>query len=399
MTERVEKWEWLRRNEKEGGFELNSSACDSFGYAPKELTSAYIIYSLTEIEYKDIEKEMGYILKLAENSKDSYILSLAANALYNFGMKEEGREAAKKISQDENGSIIGSKTSITSSGGSCLIIETTSLAMLAFMKDPEIFALKIGKGMDWILKQQRNGFFGGTQSTILALKAIIKYDSLKSKLDGVAVFDFLLNGEVIHNVVLDSETILENKDLSIEIKNPPTPTPEKVKLEIRVNEYKASKPNEEDVEMPFGLDIEYFATEPKSNPECKLGFKLNLERNTLTIGEIAKYSLEIINEKSENIGMVVGVIRVPAAFEISYESLEKLKNNNTISHFEVISGNNIYLYWRSMAPNHVIQFPLFFLAKFIGVFTARASALYEYYSHENKHWLSAQQVTVISNLK
>ena len=92
--------------------------------------------------------------------------------------------------------------------------------------------------------------------------------------------------------------------------------------------------------------------------------------------------------------MVVAIIRVPAAFEISYESLEKLKSSKIFSQFEVNSGNEIYLYWTNMLSQQEIMFQLHFIAKFKESFTAKASCAYEYYCPENKKWVVAKTVVI-----
>ena len=397
MMDRVQKWEWLRKDENLGGFNLNPNGCDSFGFSPKALTSAYIIYALTEIKYKNIESQMQYLINMTRTERDDYILGLSANALYNYGLEEEGRTCAERIEQDKEGAVSKAKTSITRSGGKCLIIETTSLALLAWMREPQRFMPRISAGINYLLKNCKGGgYFHGTQSTILALKAIIKYDSLRSCLMGKASFEVKLNGRVVKEFKLDSETGSEPTALKLSsfLDTSKHWGGEKVYLEICISSYIPDKGTKEDFEMPYSLDVEYAAESPMSAPNAQIEYKLQIQNPSLTEGDIAKYSLYVRNDKQENIGMVVAIVRVPAAFEISQESLEKLKSAKVIAHFEVIAGNDIYIYWTHMLPNQEIQFPLFFIAKFKGSFTARASCAYEYYCPENKKWLIAQKVTV-----
>ena len=95
--------------------------------------------------------------------------------------------------------------------------------------------------------------------------------------------------------------------------------------------------------MPFSLDIELNAQNPVQDPNIQIKFGIELENpQPLKQNDIAKYSIYVKNDKEENIGMVVAIIRVPAAFEISYESLEKLKSSKIFSQLEVNSGNEIY---------------------------------------------------------
>src|SRR5207248_2915556 len=77
----------------------------------------------------------------------------------------------------------GAKISITGSTGRMLQIETTALAVLGWLKAnrPE-FLTPARTAVGWIGKQRGGyGGFGSTQSTILALKALIAYTKANKK--------------------------------------------------------------------------------------------------------------------------------------------------------------------------------------------------------------------------
>lgn len=90
----------------------------------------------------------------------------------------------------------GAIASITCSDGDGLRVETTSLAVLAWLRarellqrhapmqqrkgsaqDVERLHFAATRGVQWILTQNRGGRFGTTQATVLALKAITKLDA------------------------------------------------------------------------------------------------------------------------------------------------------------------------------------------------------------------------------
>src|SRR5204863_4375666 len=84
----------------------------------------------------------------------------------------------------EDGHLDAEKTSITGSGGRELQIETTALTVLASLKANQgaEFQAPLKKAIKWI-GQQRGGYggFGATQSTILALKALIAFTKANKK--------------------------------------------------------------------------------------------------------------------------------------------------------------------------------------------------------------------------
>src|SRR4029450_11069387 len=82
--------------------------------------------------------------------------------------------------QETAGNVKGAVTSITRSGGDALAIETTSLSVLAWMREAE-YAANVEKGLRWIVESNKGGRFGSTQSTILALRSIIAYDAARAR--------------------------------------------------------------------------------------------------------------------------------------------------------------------------------------------------------------------------
>src|SRR5439155_11847194 len=81
--------------------------------------------------------------------------------------------------QDKDGHVLGAKTTVVGSGGEALQIETTSLAALAWLREPS-FAGNVEKAMRFIADSCKAGGFGSTQSTVLALRAIVEYDKVRA---------------------------------------------------------------------------------------------------------------------------------------------------------------------------------------------------------------------------
>ena len=82
------------------------------------------------------------------------------------------------LSQAKDGSVPGATTSITASAGRDLVIETTALAVLGWLKAgrPEEFAGPAQSGIRWVIAQRGpSGTFGSSQSTVLALKALVTH--------------------------------------------------------------------------------------------------------------------------------------------------------------------------------------------------------------------------------
>jgi hypothetical protein len=168
----------MSRRDGKGGFRRNPQALDSYGGADQDITNAYIVYALAEAGQRDIDKEVKAVAAHALRKKDPYLLALAANALFRRENNGQGRTALDALlaAQSSDGSWTGTRHSITRSQGKSLQVETTALACLAIMSSPSPRVESLQRGIQFILSSRSGyGDFGSTQSTILALKALVRH--------------------------------------------------------------------------------------------------------------------------------------------------------------------------------------------------------------------------------
>jgi len=68
---------------------------------------------------------------------DTYYLSLVAASVYNLNRTDDAENYADEVAkhQDDDGKVIDSLTSITSSMGTNLDLETTAIATIAWLND------------------------------------------------------------------------------------------------------------------------------------------------------------------------------------------------------------------------------------------------------------------------
>ena len=178
MIARTRDW-LLNRRDGKGGFQRNQRALDSFGGAPEETTHAYITWALVEAgEGKQLDAEIAKLMRLARQSDDSYMLALSALVAHASGDSQGAEYFRNKLAQNQqtDGHVAGAKTSITRSGGMGLKMETTALAILAWLQGGNEQAGSIEKAMKYLTDNCTSGSFGSTQATILALRAIVAYD-------------------------------------------------------------------------------------------------------------------------------------------------------------------------------------------------------------------------------
>ena len=121
-----------------------------------------------------LKNEFKNLETIALNSFDPYILGLASGAFFNIGKKDLALKYAQRLVAMQNktsGAVEGAKSSITSSQGQNLLVETTSLAMMDWIDiDAAVFAPQIELAMKFLLSSMKNGgSYGSTQATILSL--------------------------------------------------------------------------------------------------------------------------------------------------------------------------------------------------------------------------------------
>ncbi len=406
MVKRTQNYLLACKNDKNGDFSRNQAAIDHFGKAPAHITNAYIVWALTESDPDDrdqlnLQPQIDRLLRDSndpDKKEDSYYLALIANSLLNRSSTEYRTKAIELLDrlvllQNQEGSIRGATAGIARSGGRDLLVESTALTVLAWLKanDPSKFNEATAKAIRWITQQRSNhGSFGSTQSTILALKALLALTkkSIQSKEDGIITVTLHSKGEgkekkifkrgflktdlqVIHLPILDAESFFQNNETEIE---------------IEVNT-KCS--------FPFSLVADYRISKPENKSNLPLQLSTTFLKNEIKEGEAISLAVDLKNNENSDTGMAVAILRLPAGVQIptDMKQLIKLKQDNKISFFE-IRGRELILYWRALKAKENIHLDLDLIAEIPGEFRGPASRAYLYYTSESKHWVAPLQVKI-----
>jgi hypothetical protein len=396
MLERTRQYLLASRDGK-GGFQRNPAAIDTFGRAPQDITNAYIVWALTESGKEDnVSTELDALNNQAKASKDPYFLGLVANSLLNRDRAVDAvalLRAAAALQKDD-GHLDAARTSITGSGGRDLQIETTALAVLGWLKAnrPTDFTIAIEKGVKWI-GQQRGGFggFGSTQSTILALKALIAHARANKKTAEA--------GELTLSV---GDVQVGRQEFPAGAQNAITvemPDPEKY-LKAGTNTVRVRLTGKNS--FPYTLTWSYQTLTPASAEGCAVRLTTKLDRDAAEEGQVVHLNVTLENLKEQGQGMAAAIIGLPAGLSLP-EDLKQLKEharlreNGTksglISMFET-RGRELVLYWRDLAPRQKIEVPIDLVCRVPGEYRGPASRAYLYYNADIKHWVEPLSVKV-----
>jgi hypothetical protein len=396
MLERTRQYLMSRKDGK-GGFQRNPRALDTFGRAPDDITNAYIVWALTESgKDDDVEKELAALAAQAKTSKDPYFLALVATSLINRGKTDDGVAFLKTVAtaQQADGHVDAARTSITGSGGRDLQIETTALAVLGWLKAnrPADFNVPVQKAIRWI-GQQRGGYggFGSTQSTILALKAVIAFTKANKKTSESGELRLVAGEQTVaqlHFPVGVQDALVLN-----------LPEPEK-HLKRGRNSVRVEITGKNT--FPYTLTWSYQTLKPASAEQCPVRLRTDLDRTAVAEGETVHLNATIENATDKGQGMAVAIIGLPAGLTLP-EDMKQLKDHarlrndgkekGLIAAWET-RGRELILYWRDLAPKQKIEVPIDLICRVPGEYRGPASRAYLYYNADLKHWVEPLRVAI-----
>jgi hypothetical protein len=394
MLERTRKYLLSRRDGK-GGFERNPKVLGHFGMAPEQITNAYIVWALSESSPSDdLKREMDALTEQAKTSKDPYFLALVANSLINRAKTADAIPLLKTVKglQKDEGFVAGAQTSITGSGGRDLDIETTALAMLGWVRaDPGQFGEAIDRAVKWISKQRGGyGAFGSTQSTILALKALIAHTKQTKRPREDGVLRMWVNGQLAGEQALTAQTA---EALVINMPQPEGFVKEG-KNEIRIT---VTGKNQ----FPYTLTWTYRTQTPSSDDASVVKLATKLDRTKAGESESVRLTVNVENTTDRGQGMAVAVIGLPGGLSLPedlkqlkhYKELPKDGSAPLVSTFE-IRGRELILYWRDLAPRQKITVPIDLSCRVPGEYSGPASRAYLYYNSDHKTWVEPLRIRI-----
>ncbi|HYE17135.1 MAG TPA: MG2 domain-containing protein [Tepidisphaeraceae bacterium] len=386
MLARTRGFIMAMRNGK-GGFERKGHTLHTW-IADPECNNSYVTWAMLECgtDAKEMAVEVKWIKENIANSKNSYAVALAANVMSLAGDHDAAKAFMQKLAklQDKTGQITGATTSVIGSGGEALAIETTALATLAFLRQPE-FAANVEHSMKWLAEACKAGRFGSTQSTILALRAIVTYDKARARPKVPGSVTVTVDGKQMGSAASFDENTqgaIKLQDVSEML------SPGKHTITITMD-----RKAETAFSMPFSLAVRYNTTKPNSAPECKLTLSTQLRDAKLGEGNLTEAVVTVANKTAETIPTPIALVGIPGGLEVRHDQLKELVKAGQIDAYEVI-GRDVVLYWRAMKPNDNRSIPLSLVAAIPGTYTAPASRAYLYYTDEHKTWADPLKVEI-----
>ncbi len=383
LLDRTRDWLLAQRDGK-GGFNRGRRTLHTWITEP-ECSNGYITWALLEagLPPDQLKPEIAWVRDAGERTLNTYAVALSANVLGLAGDLEGLNHLLDKLSgkQTPDGSLEGATTSIVGSGGEALSIETTALAALAWLKNPR-YVGNVELAMKYLAETCKAGRFGSTQSTVLALRAIVAYDQSRAKPKSPGYLQLTVDGQAVGSpvefstetqgaIVLPAITeLLSAGDHEVELRMTGGST------------------------MPYSLALNYNTRTPNSARDCKLYLECKLRDAKLDEGAVTEAHVVVINRTGETVPNPVAIIGIPGGLEVRHDQLKELVKAERIAAYEVI-GREVVLYWRALEAEQRVELPISLTAAIPGSYTGPASRAYLYYTDEDKQWVDGLAVEIV----
>jgi hypothetical protein len=381
MLDRTRKW-LLAQRDGQGGYARKTHTLHTW-LAEPEVAYTYNTWALLEAGVQEnLASEVAWVREAAERAQNTYVIALAANVLALAGDQEGTAHMLDKLAgtQNPDGSLSGATVSVVGSTGQSLAVETTALAVLAWLKSPH-YAENVEKSIKYLAECCKAGRYGSTQSTVLALRAIVAYDQSRATPKAPGSLQLIVDGSPLGDAVpftADTHGVIELPDISAAMK------PGRHQVQIRMSDGS---------QMPYSATVNYHRTKPDSSDECKVHLEVELRDQEIEEGSVTEAAVTVINRVGETIPMPVAIIGTPGGLEVRHDQLKELVKEGKIAAYEVI-GREVVLYWRALEAEERVDLPISLVAAIPGSYTGPASRAYLYYTDEHKQWVEGLQAKI-----
>jgi hypothetical protein len=237
--------------------------------------------------------------------------------------------------------------------------------------------------MKFLADSSKGGRYGSTQSTVLALRAVVAYDKAHARPKAPGTLRVFVDGQPVGAPVRftpDDQGVLRLPDISEQL------TAGTRKIELRMENGGG--------DMPYSIAIDYNALTPASSKESAVAVQVALNRNEVSEGDLVQARALVSNKTGQRLPTVVAIVGLPGGLEPRHDQLKELVKKGTIDAYEVM-GRDVVLYWRGMEANGRVEVPLSLVAAVPGTYTGAASRAYLYYTDEHKTWVDGMRVSIV----
>ena len=360
----------LDRRDGNGSFKLSGGGYDRFASVPNKIVHLYIVYALTQAGIgNDIRPEYEAAVKQAMESGDAYLLAMMALAASNLNQEKDYLQLMGALNERYRKTALSSETSVVNSRGVSLQVETKALYALALMRSKSPDVGFVANLISQLMANKSYYGYGSTQATVLALKAIVEYSQLINAITSDTDILFTINNKKAESGN-DAGTVLQEGKNTFSV--------------TYGDEQKA---------IPYSLEVKYHTFTPPNSEKAALHLATRLRNANPAVGETVRMEIEATNQQDILQPMAIAKIGIPAGLSVQPWQLKEIMEKNQAAYYELFD-NWLVFYWMGFAPGETKKINLDLKADIPGVYKAKASNIYLYYTPEDKHWNDGVEVTV-----
>ncbi len=374
----------LKQRDGKGGFERKRRALHTW-VEDKDSSDAYITWALLEAgeKEKDLSAEVAHVKQAGQASKNSYVAALAANVAFLAGDAATAKALLSRLAEKQNakGFVDGATQSIVGSTGEALAIETTAFATLGWLRAGATYTGNIERAIKGLAQASKDGSYGSTQSTVLALRAVLEYDRQRNANRKPGAVQLLVDGKSIGAPTKYDGSVQGALDLA------------DVSELMSAGDHTIELVQQGGGSLPWSIAVRSNRVTPESSPETKVALEVKLSRDAIAEGDVVEATARVTNLTDAQLPTVVAIVGVPGGLEPRVDQLKELVKAQTIDAYEIM-GRDVVLYWRGMTPKQQLRVPISLIAAVPGTYTGPASRAYLYYGNEHKAWVAGLAANV-----
>jgi uncharacterized protein YfaS (alpha-2-macroglobulin family) len=364
---------------------IAEGAVNRFLTDPVRIT-AYIAWSLVYSGNNGpaVDKALGFIGPRLDKVEDPYTLALLINL---YADRKDGATAGRVASKLAGMAVRdGKKITWKESGpspfystGEAGSVEITGLAAMGFMKLKQRTELVQG-AMEYLIGGKDSwGTWWSTQSTVMALKALIF--ALEN---GAQPFSGTVR--IYVDNALQKTLAIEKKDSDLTFS---WSTTENLSpsMKVRLEFDGQGSPLYQIVTSAYVP----WAFAPKGEEPVRIS--VNYDRTRLTADDTLSAKVKVENTTKDGLKMLIVDLGVPPGFSPSTEDLEVLKAKGSIQRYQ-LTGWQIILYLDGIAAHQTLTFTYRLEAKYPVKVQGAEARVYEYYNPQNETRIQQESLVV-----
>ncbi len=371
MLERTKAF-LMSRRDGQGGFKTSSGGYDRFASVPNKIANIYIVYALTQAGIgSEIKPEYESAVNKAIQTNDGYQLAMMALAANNMKNDGDYNRLMNLLRDCYYKNKLASETSVVNSRDASLRVEAMSLYLLALARQPQPDLGLMAQLMTKIMGEKSYYGYGSTQSTVLALNAVVAYSKAAGKVASETEINFAINNATV--------APYEVSGSSVELKEGSN---------TFTVEYGKTKNS-----VPYNFEVSYNTFTPPNSEKAELKLQTQLKTMQTKVGETVRMDIVIKNEKDQLQPMAIAKIGIPAGLSLQPWQLKELAEKKEVAYYEIFD-NYLVLYWMGFAATETKTIHLDLKAEIPGTYKGKASNAYLYYTPEYKHWNDGVEVDI-----